>query len=425
MRTQPGVGLLIAVVLVLAGCKPQPPADPVTAQAEEYVRIALELDRHHQGEVDGYFGPAELDTRLAKEGSTPPELLTRTRTLLAEVGTDPPVPGDGRGTRLQAKVRHLQALLEVMSASTPLLFADEARKLYGVDMPVVDSTATAAVIKELDTLLTGTGTLAFRLASFQNQLVIPADKRKAVFDRALEECRARTKAHWKLPDDEQLTVEWSRSVPAAWHRYQGGRRSTLQVNPTAIALVGAAVDVACHEGYPGHHAQFLLLDAASPAGWPLEDQVVLLRSPDSTLREGAANYGVDLVWTPAERVAFERDVLSPLAGLPPAQAEKASKVHTLIGQLSVAVMPILSDYRDGTLSFNSATFRLEREALVPSPAALLKYVDDYGAYSVGYTVLRDRLQRYIEADVQQTGGDPWAVLQQLLTKPETFLTPSG
>ncbi|MEQ1581319.1 MAG: hypothetical protein ABL964_12050 [Steroidobacteraceae bacterium] len=419
------VWALIAIAVALVGCKPQPPADPVARQAEEYVRIALELDRHRKGEVDGYFGPAELDTRLAKEGPSLAELLGRTRALIAEGDKNPPAAGNDRGTRLQAKVRQLQALLEVMSASKPLPFAEEARKLYGVDLPQVDNAANAALIKELDTLLTGTGTLAFRLASFQNQLVIPADKRKAVFDRALEECRARTKAHWKLPDNEQLTVEWSRSVPAAWHRYQGGGRSTLQVNPTAIALVGAAVDVACHEGYPGHHAQFLLLEAASPAGFPLEDQVVLLRSPDSTFREGAANYGVDLVWSADERLAFERDVLSPLAGVAPGQAEKAIKVHQLLNRLSVAVMPILSDYRYGTLSFNSATFRLEREALVSSPAALLKYVDDYGAYSVGYTVLRDRLQRYIEADVQQSGGDPWMVLQKLLTTPDSSLRPSG
>jgi len=409
---------LVAVAVVLTGCRPQAPADPVAAQAEEYVRIALELDRHRKGEVDGYFGPAALDNRLAKEGPSLEVLLTRARALVADVEKNAPASSSERGMRLQAKARQLQTLLEVMSASTPLPFAVEARKLYGVDLPAVDGTATAALIEELDALLTGTGTLAFRLASFQNQLVIPADKRRAVFDRALAECRHRTRAHWTLPDNEQLDVEWSRTVPAAWHRYQGGGRSLLQVNPTAIALVGAAVDVACHEGYPGHHAQFLLLEAASPGGLLLEDQVVLLRSPDSTLREGAANYGVDLVWTPAERLAFVRDVVAPLAGLSPDNAEKAFKVHQLITRLGAAVIPILRDYRDGTLSFNSATYRLEREALVSSPAALLKYVDDHGAYSVGYTVLRDRLQRHIEADMQQSGADPWAILKKLLTTPE-------
>lgn len=409
---------LVAVATLVAACKPQPPVDPVAAQAQEYVRIALELDRHRKGEVDGYFGPAELDGRAAKEGPTLDALLTRSRTLVAGVQKNPPAAGNDRVGRLQAKAGQLQTLLEVMSLPKPLSFADEARKLYGVDLPEVDEAASAALIKELDTLLTGTGTLAFRLASFQNQRVIPVDKRKAVFDRALEECRARTKAHWKLPDNEQLTVEWSRTVPAAWHRYQGGGRSTLEVNPTAIALVGAAVEVACHEGYPGHHAQFLLMEAAAGGGLPLEDQVVLLRSPDSTFREGAANYGVDLVWTADERLAFERDVLSPLAGVSPENAEKAFKIQQLINRLGTAVIPILRDYRDGVLSFNTATYRLEREALVSSPSALLKYVDDYGAYSVGYTVLRDRLQRYIEAEVQQSGADPWAVLQKLLTTPE-------
>jgi len=409
---------------MLVACQPKPPADPLANHAEAYVRIAIELDRHRKGEVDGYFGPPELDTRSAKDGPTLAELAGKAGALVADIGTLPASSGDDRAPRLQAKAKQLQSLVEVMGASTPLPFADEARKLYGVELPETDKVANEAIIKELDTLLAGTGTLAFRLASLQNRLVVPADKRKAVFDRALEECRKRTQAHWQLPVGEQIDVEWSRAVPAAWHQYKGGHRSTLQVNPAAVALVASALDVACHEGYPGHHAQFLLLEAATPGGLPLEESVVLLRSPDSTLREGAANYGVDLVWSPEERLAFERDVLMPIAGIPADQAEVAFRAHQLINRLGSAVIPILRDYRDGTLSFNSATYQLEREALVSSPAALLKYVDDFGAYSVGYTVLRDRLQRFIEAEVQRSGGDPWAALQKVLLTPE-LLPASG
>jgi hypothetical protein len=242
-------------------------------------------------------------------------------------------------------------------------------------------------------------------------VVIPAAKREAVFRRALEECKRRTVQHWQLPENEQLTVELTRDVPAAWYTYEGGGRGRLQVNPIAIATVGTALDVACHEGYPGHHAQFLLLDRES---LPPEERVVLLRSPGSVIREGAANYGITLAWSHEERLAFERDVLFPLAGLMPAQAEIGSQVHRILTELGDATLPVLQAYRDQEISFNTATFRLEREAMIGSPKALLEYVDRHGSYVAGYTAARVRIAEFIERQTQATGESAWEVLREML-----------
>jgi len=123
--------------------------------------------------------------------------------------------------------------------------------------------------------------------------------------------------------------------------------------------VGSAIDVACHEGYPGHHAQFLLQDQrAQPAGLPVEDRVVLLRSPASVLREGAANFGVELAFPFEERVAFDERVLFPLARLDPRQARRYETVHRLVDQLSAAAAPIIASYRDNRLSSDDAEQQL-------------------------------------------------------------------
>lgn len=398
----------------LAGCGPSTPADPLQESAEEYVGLATTLSVVGPAEVDAYFGPPGLDERVDAKGTTA-DLLTRAQALVASINADPSITASPRGARLQAKALQLAGLLEVQTAAPRPTFVEESRKLYGVELPPADTATAQRILKELGDLVTGPGNLAFRLASFQNQMLIPADKRQVVFERALAECRSRTQERWMLPANEQITVEWTREVDSAWHRYEGSGRSKLQINPLAVALPGAALDVACHEGYPGHHTQFLLLEKqAGAAGLPVEDQVVLLRSPESVLREGAASYAVDLVWPAEERLAFERDVLFPLAGLPPAQAEKAAKIHRLMTDLGMAVLPILQEYRDGTLSFNSATFRLEREALVPSPAALLGFVDDHGAYVVGYTAARLRVQEYVAATAAATCEDPWMVLERVL-----------
>jgi hypothetical protein len=175
--------------------------------------------------------------------------------------------------------------------------------------------------------------------------------------------------------------------------------------------------VACHEGYPGHHAQFVVTDVdAGAGGLAVEDTVVLLRSPISMLREGAAEYGPDLAFSPQERLAFERDVLFPLAGLDPSRAEKYAIVHRLIRELSSNVVPILRDYRDKRLSPEIASRALESSALVSSPRLLLNFVDELGPYVLGYTIARNRVRNYVETQSRQSGEDRWTILRRILAQ---------
>jgi hypothetical protein len=186
-----------------------------------------------------------------------------------------------------------------------------------------------------------------------------------------------------------------------------------------VSYVDSAVDVACHEGYPGHHAQFVVMDVDAGAdGLAVENTLVLLRSPISMLREGAAEYGVDLAFPPDERLTFERDVLFPLAGLDPLQAEKYVTVHRLIRELSSSAVPILRDYRDKRLSSEIAGRALQSTALLSSPQSLLRFVDELGPYVLGYTAAHDEVRTYVEARSRQTREDRWTVLRRVLTPAE-------
>jgi len=60
-------------------------------------------------------------------------------------------------------------------------------------------------------------------------------------------------------------------------------------------------------------------------------------------------------------------------------------------------------------------------ALSNSPAALLDFVDRYGAYATGYTAARDKVQRDVETAQRKSVDDRWqSLLQQLLES-----TPTG
>lgn len=422
----PGPGVLgaapaAAFALLLAACGPGTPEQALDDRAEAYVRIAMDLDRRIEGEVDAWFGPERLDTRDQEPGPELPTLLERTRSLRARGPVSLP---EDAGERLRARsgglerrIDQLLALLEHHTAGTPRDLVDEAESLYRIRWREEDPDALQALRDALDQALPGSGSLRVRVAGLRRALIVPPDRRLAVFERALEACRARTLEHWDLPRDEALEVVATRDVDAAWHEYRGGFRSTLRLNDLALGTVDRAVDVACHEGYPGHHAQFVLFEAAAgAAGLPLEDRLVLLRSPASAFREGAAQYAVDLAFPPAERLAFERDVLFPMAGLDPALAETLATVRPLLDRLQVVVPYAIAAHEAGEISDQEAILRLRNEALVASPRALFAFAHEMGAYVAGYTMVHEALRERVPPDAPEA----WDRLRRWLERPERW-----
>lgn len=377
--------------------------DPLDAQARQYVEIALSLGRIDPHAVDAYFGPPMQATARPL-----PVLHDDAQKLAAQVRRDPPSP---RRDRLAAKLDSLAVLTKVMRH--PPSFDEEAQRLYGVMVPPPDPRTQARARAALEKLLPGRGDLSTRLAAWGARFTIPEARRKAVFLRALAECRARTMEHWHLPPDEKLDVAWNADVPAAWHRYQGHDRSRLEINPDAVADPGQALDVACHEGYPGHHAQFLAQHPIAP-----EDTLVILRSPEQVLREGAANYGVDLAFPPAARLAFTRDVLFPLAGFDRRDAARFVQIHRLAGELALSVLPILRDYRDGKLASGDAMSALMLQGAIPSPQALMQFTRDTGAIVIGYTAARDLVRACVAARSRGSKKSEWTTLNTIVAGPD-------
>jgi hypothetical protein len=399
--------------------------DSVERQAERYVVLTLALAQRFPTEVDAYFGPRSLNDRATRSSPTLQQLQRSTQRLLEELRL--PRDRNPRRAELLQRVTSFDALLRTMSDPGKNTFDEEARSVYDIEAVPLDPAALSRARRQLDRLLPGSGSLAERVDRFRGRFVIPLGSRAAVFERAMKECRARTLAQWQLPQEETLDVTLTRDVQSAWHRYEGHYHSTLKVNPEAVAFLGSAIDVACHEGYPGHHTQFVLMELeAGPTGLSVEKTVVLLRSPISLLREGAADYGVDLVFPPAERLAFERDVLFPLAGLDAADAAKYGMVHRLVRELGSSVVPILRAYRDHRLATDRAGGELQRAALVSSPGPLLAFVDQLGPFVLGYTVVHEQVDRYIETRSKLSGQDPWSILRRILAREDLHpLEPDG
>lgn len=424
---------LIATV-ALTGCGAESEGQKLDRLAETYVRLAFSLDREALNkepsgkavgaqrsfapgprEIDSWFGPAGV--ARGRDALPRAELLAKAQALRSELPTNPSAPPDTREERLAHRVDELLAVLQFLMAESPPTFPEEAATLYSVTWREPEPDTFVALRESLDAALPGRGSLRARIGGLRQRSIVPSERRLAVFKRALEECRRRTLERWPLPPEEQLEVITTRDVDSAWHVYNGNGHSTLLLNELALGTVDRAIDVACHEGYPGHHTQFVLFEnAAGAAGLPLEDQLVLLRSPASALREGAAMYGVELAFPADERLAFERDVLFPLAGIDPELAPVIATVRTLLNQLEAVVPLIIRDHEDNRLSDSQAILRLQTEALVPSPQQLFAFAHEVGAYLAGYTLVRQTLLEQLPI----TEPDAWSQLRRWLEQPDTW-----
>jgi hypothetical protein len=83
----------------------------------------------------------------------------------------------------------------------------------------------------------------------------------------------------------------------AYNWYQGSFRSRIQVNTDLPIFIDRALDLACHEGYPGHHVYNVLLEKnlVRDRGW-IEFTVYPLFSPQSLIAEGSANLGIEVAF---------------------------------------------------------------------------------------------------------------------------------
>jgi len=413
---------------------PRSPEAQLEELARAYVRLALSLEALNPEEVDVYYGPDSL----ADAGNVPlPELEEQAAALADRVDQIAGLEDSSRQQQLHARLTQLQTIAAFLQAPQNWSFAEETQELYQLPLeelpedtrlddrgrlvietlpPTPVEIERDAVLERLSELLPGTGSLPFRVASFQSEYVVPVNKREEVFAAALQACRDATLEHWTFQGKDQLTIEWTRDVSAPWHEYLGAGMSRLRINPLTIGYIGSMVDVACHEGYPGHHAQFLLRDNRVGADW-VENQLVLLRSPEAALLEGAADYAVALALPPERRLNFERETLFPLAELDSDQIETYAEIHRLISGLDLATVATIQEFSDGELPETAAVVRLERDALVPSPRALLEFVNSFSAYAVGYTIAERQLDSYIDNRRRQTGESPWGILSRILTDP--------
>ncbi|MEE8526461.1 MAG: hypothetical protein V3T72_21200 [Thermoanaerobaculia bacterium] len=428
---------LILVAVTLAGCDPadwEAGVDEASAGAvldavaEDYVKLVLAVGQHDADYVDAYYGPEEWRTEAEARILALEEIHGRADEMIRRIAAaEVPASDEMLGLRQRYLERQIEALIArvEMLAGESRSFDEESQALYDAVAPTRDEGHYQAVIYELEGLLAAEGLtegpFIDRYETFRADFAIPPEKLDAVFQAAIEACRERTAGHIELPPGESFTVEYVTDKPwSGYNWYQGGYRSLIQVNTDLPIYIDRAVDLACHEGYPGHHLYNALLEKhlMRDRGW-VEMSVYPLFSPQSLIAEGSANYGIDMAFPGDQRWRYEAEVLFPLAGLDADRAAAYYRIQEQVAKLSYAGNEAARRYLDGDIDADAAAEWLARfAAMEPARARQrVSFIDKYRSYVINYNLGKDLVRCHVEARAGDDETRRWQVFEELLSTP--------
>lgn len=268
--------------------------------------------------VDYYYGPPEWKAE-AEADRSPSELVRDAMALedaLAEQGFEA-----HRATYLEKQVIALETVCRKLNGEAFSL-EEEAQRCFDIHPERIPESQFEQGLALLDEALPGNGSLHDRFQSWEKRYQLAQEKSGRLLSfmqRAAAEARRRTLAFVNLPADEGIdmqTVSDMVSIGENW--YLGNYRSRVDLNTDRFSDLSGLVNFVCHEGYPGHHTEFVLKEQRLFRGRGyLEQAIFPIISPQSVISEGIASSACEMIFIPEEVEQWLAEQIYPEAGIDP------------------------------------------------------------------------------------------------------------
>jgi len=302
---------------------------------ENFLFLAHHINKHNKGYVDFYIGPKKIRKIVDNEAITSPsKLLTDCKALqkdLFKQGYD------------KKRERYLEKMLIAMKTSIEIIngaeipFKEQFLRLYDVALQPVNESELDNLKEELNAAYGGHGSLEKRMNDLRIRRTVPEGKVFELFKKALNITRARTKELFVdlLPENEHVNIELvknNNNNKITWTYYNwylGNFRSRIEVNPNFNMYWTLFLSAATHEGYPGHHTEFIVKEQRLYRELnQFEHSILLLNSPKLIISEGIANTAVNMLFNYQEQADINLREFCP-------DPSKESSIESLIAQSRV------------------------------------------------------------------------------------------
>ncbi len=409
--------------------------------ATAYLRLALRLDQHRPGFVDGYFGPPALKAQVDLEA------LPSLRRLAADaaelrIRVEAEIAERHRRAWLIAQLRAIEAnaraLDEAPAGPTGTAYLDHVEQCFDwlpVRRPPEQFAAARA---EIDRLLPGPDPAVERLAGWDAGLVVSPERLRPVLEWLVERFRDRARMLFGLPEGEGLRIGIVRDQPWGGYNWYDGRfQSRFDLNTDLPIRAPELIGLVAHETYPGHHLEHAWKESSLVDGeGRLECSVLLINTPECLVSEGLADLGGQFAAPPEGEQALleellERAAISPRDGGRSRSDLAATAIALEAQRRRLREFDVNAALRRHVDGVDHATVRseLEQVALFSPERAekTLEFIEDplWRTYIFVYSEGEALLRRWLEA---VPGPDRPARFRRLLTEqlsPATIVAELG
>ena len=296
---------------------------------KDYALLALRIDRVMRKVtdlpyVDGYYGPPAWKAQVESEPEMGAGDLVRATMALADA-----LPAQNfeqqRAVCLEKQVVAIETVCRRLSGETFSL-QEEVRRCFDVQATWIPDARFEEALEIYRATLPGKGTLARRLHEWrQGQYLLSPDQSDqflAVTQRILTEIRRRTRQLIDLPEGEAVEIHTVSDKPfGAATFYQGNYHTLIEINTDSPLSIPTLVDTLCHEGYPGHHTEFILKEHfLYRQQGHTEQSVPIVVSPPCLISEGIATWAWEMIFAPGELEAWLAEETYPLVDLHPTRS---------------------------------------------------------------------------------------------------------
>ncbi|WP_035361946.1 hypothetical protein [Dyadobacter alkalitolerans] len=392
----------------------------------EYVTLGLTIGQYDADFVDAYYGPDSLRPAAAKDTANFPkdsltlritELKRRVTDLLTNTKNDTiGQRAEWLGSQLTAFERRIKIVAGDRDA-----FDTESRDLFDAVAPIYNEKHFQDLIAQMDAILPGKGALPDRFQKLAARFLIQKDKIDTVFQVAIAEARRRTLQHYTLPAGENFKLEYVTDKPwSGYNWYKGNYQSLIQINVSQPIFIQRAIDLACHEGYPGHHVFNVLLEKnVYHDQGSQEISLYPLFSPQSLIAEGSANYGISIAFPGDSQEQYCKQILMPLAGIDTTGAHLYFEALKIGSALNYARNEVARGLINKSMNDKDALRWLTDYCLLTEKGATdyLRFIKKYGSYVINYNYGQDLVKNYIEKTSGQDQEKRWKAFEKLLSNP--------
>jgi len=272
---------------------------------EDFLLLALRIDKHIKGYVDFYFGPEKLRQIVEHESLTAPNtLLYASNNLIKQLGA--------QGYNKERE-RYLEKLLVAMKTSiegligSEISIKDQFIKLYDIDLQPAKEAELDNLKEEYEEAYKGSGSLKERMNKLRITRKVPESKVFKFFKKAVDITEKQTKKLFidLLPKNENIIIDVVKSnEKVKWNCYNwylGNFFSRIEVNPTYQMYWTAFLSYSSHEAYPGHHTEFAVKEERLYRKLnQFEHSLLILHSPKLVISEGIADKALSVLFSNQE-----------------------------------------------------------------------------------------------------------------------------